>query len=74
MSEPTSKPDRLKNRSDEAGDDITDYRDRPSDDGKKGDKANRSDAPDAQNSLGNFAGEDLHSDLKKDSDLKKGGA
>ncbi len=60
MSELTKSQDRLKDRSDEAGDDITDYRDRPSDDGKKGEKANRSDAPAAQNSLGNFAGEDLN--------------
>jgi hypothetical protein len=55
-------PGRLKNRSDDAGDDVTDYRDRPSDDGKKGQKANRSDAPAAKSSLGNFAEEDLASD------------
>jgi len=65
MGDPANNPDRLKDRSDDAGDDVTDYRDRPSDDGKIGQKANRSDAPAAQNSLGNFAGEDLHSDLKK---------
>jgi hypothetical protein len=64
MSEPTKDLNRLKNRSDDAGDDVTDYRDRPSDDGKKGQKANRRDAPAAQSSLGNFAGEDLQSDLK----------
>jgi hypothetical protein len=64
MSEPTKDLNRLKNRSDDAGDDVTDYRDRPSDDGKKGQKANRGDAPAAQSSLGNFAGEDLQSDLK----------
>ena len=57
-----NKPDRLKNRSDDAGDDVTDYRDRPSDDGKKGQKANRSDAPAAKSSLGNFAEEDLPGD------------
>lgn len=65
MGDPANNPDRLKDRSDDAGDDVTDYRDRPSDDGKIGQKANRSDAPAAQNSLGNFAGEDLQSDLKK---------
>jgi hypothetical protein len=63
MSDPTQE--RLKNRSDDAGDDVTDYRDRPSDDGKIGDKANRSDAPAAQNSLGNFAGEDLKGDRQR---------
>jgi hypothetical protein len=62
MNKPTKNPDRLKDRSDDAGDDITDYRDRPSDDGKKGQKANRSDAAAAQSSLGNFAGEDLQSE------------
>jgi hypothetical protein len=55
-------PRRLSNRSDDAGDDVTDYRDRPSDDGKKGQKANRSDAPAAKSSLGNFAEEDLEGD------------
>jgi hypothetical protein len=67
MSDPKKSLDRLKNRSDDAGDDVTDYRDRPSDDGKKGQKANSPDAPAAQSSLGNFAGEDLQSDLKKGS-------
>jgi len=62
MSDPEKNLDRLKDRSDDAGDDVTDYRDRPSDDGKKGQKANRSDAPSAQSSLGNFAGEDLEAD------------
>jgi hypothetical protein len=62
MSDPSKPLDRLKNRSDDAGDDVTDYRDRPSDDGKMGQKANCSDAPAAQNSLGNFAGEDLESE------------
>lgn len=62
MSDTKQTTDRLKNRSDDAGDDITDYRDRPSDDGKKGQKANRSDAPAAKSSLGNFAGEDLRED------------
>jgi len=44
------------------GADVTPYRDRPSDDGKKGQKANRSDAPAAKSSLGNFAEEDLPGD------------
>jgi hypothetical protein len=65
MNDPTKNPEHLKDRSDDAGDDITDYRDRPSDDGKKGAKANRGDAPSAQNSLGNFAGEDLEADRPK---------
>lgn len=63
MPNQSNTPDRLKNRSDDAGDDVTDYRDRPSDDGKKGQKANRSDAPAAKSSLGNFADEDLPDDL-----------
>jgi len=67
MSDRKKNPERLRDRSDEAGNDVTDYRDRPSDDGKKGAKSNRSDAPAAQSSLGNFAGEDLQSDLKKGS-------
>ena len=56
-------PDHLRDRSDDAGDDVTNYRDRPSDDGKKGQKANRSDAPAAKSSLGNFADEDLPDEL-----------
>jgi hypothetical protein len=67
MNESTKNPDRLKDRSDDAGDDVTDYRDRPSDDGKKGQKANRTDAPAAQSSLGNFAGEDLESERSSES-------
>jgi hypothetical protein len=67
MSDPKKNPERLRDRSDDAGNDVTDYRDRPSDDGKKGAKANRSDAAAAQSSLGNFAGEDLQSDLKRGS-------
>jgi hypothetical protein len=47
---------------DSSPEDVTPYRDRPSDDGKRGQKANRSDAPAAQSSLGNFAGEDLQPD------------
>ena len=62
MGDPGKTPDRLKDRSDDGGDDVTDYRDRPSDDGKKGQKANRSDAPAAKSSLGNFADEDLPDD------------
>ena len=49
----------LRDRSDAAGDDVTVYRDRPSDDGKKGQADNREDAPEARSSLGNFAEEDL---------------
>ncbi len=60
--QPTETPERLKDRSDEAGSDVTDYRDRPSDDGKKEQKANRRDAPGAKSSLGNFAEEDLQDD------------
>jgi hypothetical protein len=62
MNESSKTPERLKDRSDDAGDDITDYRDRPSDDGKKGQKENRTDAPAAKSSLGNFAEEDLPED------------
>jgi len=62
MQQQPQTPERLKDRSDEAGNDVTDYRDRPSDDGKKGQKANRSDAPSAKSSLGNFAEEDLPDD------------
>jgi hypothetical protein len=67
MNESTKNPDRLKDRSDDAGDDVTDYRDCPSDDGKKGQKANRTDAPASQSSLGNFAGEDLDSERSSES-------
>jgi len=55
-------PGRLKNRSDEGGNDVTYCRVRRGDEGKKGQKANRSDVPAAKSSLGNFAEEDLASD------------
>jgi hypothetical protein len=67
MNEQKKNLDRLKDRSDDAGDDVTDYRDRPSDDGKKGEKGNRTDAPAAQSSLGNFSGEDLQSERSGES-------
>ena len=57
---PIGSPQDLRDRSDDAGDDVTVYRDRPSDDGKKGQKANRQDAPGAMSSLGNFSEEDLY--------------